>query len=74
MTKLSGINVRSIKVLKAVGELCPKLKSVSFMDCIADETNDPNDFADPSQMESLLKDWPMQVKLVINFISTLSSF
>lgn len=44
------------------------------MDCIADEMNDPNDFADPSQMESLLKDWPMQVKLVINFISTLSSF
>jgi len=44
------------------------------MDCSVEKMDDPNDFADPSQMESLLKDWPMQVKLVINFISTLSSF
>ena len=51
-------------MLKAVGALCPKLKSVSFMDCAAEEMDDPNDFANPLQMESLLKDWSMKVKKI----------
>ena len=66
MTELLGINVRSIKVLKAVGALCPRLKSVSFMDCTLEEIDDPIDFASPLEMEMLLKEWPLQVQIFVS--------
>lgn len=57
MTTVNRVNVKSRKNLRAVGDLCPSLEEVEFMDWF-DVKVEPADFVSPDELAISLSKWP----------------
>ena len=65
LTTVNRVNVKSRKSLRAVGDLCPSLEKVEFMDWFDDEV-EPDDFVSSEELEIILSKWPSKVRNFTN--------